>query len=237
MDSSADAGLQRLNHRKPDGLLTRLFDNKSFLVTLCLLPTVGLLLIFLTYPLGLGLWLSLTDTTIGQPGEFVGFDNFYLFDDRFSGGGLRIRSSTPPWRQWGNSYSAVARHAAEPPPAVQGIRPRHRAVAVDRADRAVLDRLVVDLSPQFSIVSYVVVDVLHLRDTYFDFLGSPWPARWSLIVADIWRGIPFVAITLLAGLQTISPSLYEAALLDGATALRSSAASACRCCCRSCRSR
>ena len=72
-------------------------------------------------------------------------------------------------------------------------------------------------SPQFSIISYVLVDVLHLRDTYINFLGTPWPARWSLIVANIWRGIPFVAITLLAGLQTISPSLYEAALLDGAS--------------------
>ena len=39
----------------------------------------------------------------------------------------------------------------------------------------------------------------------------------SLIAANIWRGIPFVAICLLAGLQTISPSLYEAAMLDGAT--------------------
>ena len=39
----------------------------------------------------------------------------------------------------------------------------------------------------------------------------------SLIAANIWRGIPFVAICLLAGLQTISPSLYEAAALDGAT--------------------
>jgi multiple sugar transport system permease protein len=56
-----------------------------------------------------------------------------------------------------------------------------------------------------------------LRDTYFNFLGEPWPARWSLIVANIWRGIPFVAISLLAGLQTISPSLYEAATIDGAT--------------------
>ena len=37
-------------------------------------------------------------------------------------------------------------------------------------------------------------------------------------MANIWRGIPFVAISLLAGLQTISPSLYEAAMLDGATA-------------------
>jgi len=71
--------------------------------------------------------------------------------------------------------------------------------------------------PQFSIISYVAVDALGLRDRYFDFLGSAWPARWSLIAANIWRGIPFVAISLLAGLQTISPSLYEAALLDGST--------------------
>ena len=71
--------------------------------------------------------------------------------------------------------------------------------------------------PQFSIISYVLVDVLHLRTTYIDFLGTTWHARWSLIAANIWRGIPFVAISLLAGLQTISPSLYEAALLDGST--------------------
>jgi multiple sugar transport system permease protein len=38
-----------------------------------------------------------------------------------------------------------------------------------------------------------------------------------VIFANIWRGVPFVAITLLAGLQTVSPSLYEAATLDGAT--------------------
>jgi multiple sugar transport system permease protein len=72
--------------------------------------------------------------------------------------------------------------------------------------------------PQFSIFSYLAVDVLHIRTTPFDFLSTVWPARWSLIAANIWRGIPFVAISLLAGLQTISPSLYEAALLDGSTA-------------------
>ena len=52
---------------------------------------------------------------------------------------------------------------------------------------------------------------------YIDFLGDPWNARLSTIAANIWRGVPFVAICLLAGLQTISPSLYEAAALDGAT--------------------
>jgi len=56
-----------------------------------------------------------------------------------------------------------------------------------------------------------------LIDRYIDFLGDPWNARFSVIAANIWRGVPFVAICLLAGLQTISPSLYEAAALDGAT--------------------
>ena len=71
--------------------------------------------------------------------------------------------------------------------------------------------------PQFSIISYLFVDQLGLRQNHFDFLGSPWPARWSLIAANIWRGTPFVAVSLLAGLQTIPASLHEAALLDGAT--------------------
>ena len=39
-----------------------------------------------------------------------------------------------------------------------------------------------------------------------------------MIAANVWRGIPFVAICLLAGLQTIPQSLYEAAAIDGATA-------------------
>ena len=69
---------------------------------------------------------------------------------------------------------------------------------------------------QFSIISWVLVK-LGLIHSYIDFLGDPWNARWSLIAANVWRGIPFVAITLLAGLQTIPPSLYEAATLDGAS--------------------
>ena len=46
--------------------LTRIFDNKPFLVGMCLLPALGLLTVFLTYPLGLGIWLSFTDTKIGR---------------------------------------------------------------------------------------------------------------------------------------------------------------------------
>jgi multiple sugar transport system permease protein len=73
--------------------------------------------------------------------------------------------------------------------------------------------------PQFSIISWSLIK-LGLIHNYIDFLGQPWAARWSVIAANVWRGIPFVAITLLAGLQTISPSLYEAATLDGAGPLQ-----------------
>jgi multiple sugar transport system permease protein len=69
---------------------------------------------------------------------------------------------------------------------------------------------------QFSIISWSLIK-LGLIDHNINFLGDSNLARGSVIFANIWRGVPFVAITLLAGLQTVSPSLYEAAVLDGAT--------------------
>jgi multiple sugar transport system permease protein len=69
---------------------------------------------------------------------------------------------------------------------------------------------------QFSIISWSLIK-LGLIDHNINFLGDTNWARFSVIFANIWRGVPFVAITLLAGLQTVSPSLYEAATLDGAT--------------------
>ena len=47
-----------------------------------MLPAAVLLLLFLTYPLGLGTWLGFTDTKIGRPGVWVGLENFkYLVSD------------------------------------------------------------------------------------------------------------------------------------------------------------
>jgi multiple sugar transport system permease protein len=69
---------------------------------------------------------------------------------------------------------------------------------------------------QFSVLSWTLMK-LGLIDEYINFLGEPNLARASTITANVWRGVPFVAICLLAGLQTISPALYEAAAIDGAT--------------------
>src|SRR5919107_227126 len=200
--------------------LMRLFDWKPFLVFMCMLPAIGLLLVFLTYPLGLGVWLAFTDTTIGQRGVFVGLENFqYLLSD-------------PLW--WGAVfysifYTAVATFGKFALGFWLALLLNNHFPFKSILRAIVLLPWIVPTvlsamafwwiyDPQFSIISYLLVDVLHWKSSNIDFLGSPWPARFSLIAANIWRGIPFVAISLLAGLQTISPSLYEAAMLDGATA-------------------
>jgi multiple sugar transport system permease protein len=69
---------------------------------------------------------------------------------------------------------------------------------------------------QFSIISHLLMKWGWI-DAPINFLGDPGAARASVIAANVWRGIPFVAISLLAGLQTIPQSLNEAAVLDGAT--------------------
>lgn len=54
----------------------------------------------------------------------------------------------------------------------------------------------------------------------FDWFSDPLAAWVPIVAADVWKTTPFVAILLLAGLQTIDPALYEAARMDGAGVLR-----------------
>ena len=48
--------------------------------------------------------------------------------------------------------------------------------------------------------------------------GSVWPARFAVVIADVWKTTPFIALLILAGLQIIPGDVYEAAKVDGATA-------------------
>ena len=198
--------------------LIRLFDNRLFLAALCLFPALALLLVFLTYPLGLGVWLAFTDTRIGRAGVWVGLENFQsLWDDRIfwlSVTNTLFYTGVATVGKFGlGLWLALLLNNNIP------FKSLIRAIVlvpwiVPTVLSAIAFWWIYD--PQFSIISYVL-KAAGLIDTNIDFLGTPWHARLSLIAANIWRGIPFVAISLLAGLQTISPSLYEAAMLDGAT--------------------
>ncbi|HEY5205290.1 MAG TPA: sugar ABC transporter permease [Roseiarcus sp.] len=195
----------------------RLLDDRNVLGFLMIAPAAAFLLVFLAYPLGLGFWLGMTDATIGRAGRFVGFANF-----------ISLAHDQIFWLSVFNTtfYTVVAS-------ALKFGLGLYLALLLNRRmPMKSLIRAVVLLpfvtptvlsaiafwwiyDPQFSIISWSLIK-LGLISQYIDFLGSPWNARWSVVFANVWRGIPFVAITLLAGLQTISPSLYEAATLDGA---------------------
>jgi multiple sugar transport system permease protein len=69
--------------------------------------------------------------------------------------------------------------------------------------------------PTFSVLNWLLYH-LGLITGRINWLGDPDLAMISIIIVNIWRGVPFFAISLLAGLQTISPELNEAAAIDGA---------------------
>jgi multiple sugar transport system permease protein len=199
--------------------LAEILDNRTVLSVLCMLPASALLLLFLTYPLGLGVWLGFTDTKIGRAGLFIGLENYVsLADDGvfwLSVFNTILYTSVATVLKFGlGLYLALLLNNHLPFKAIL------RAIIllpwiVPTVLSAIAFWWIYDA--QFSILSYML-NKLGLIDQYIDFLGKPNNARASLIAANVWRGIPFVAICLLAGLQTISPSLYEAAALDGATA-------------------
>jgi multiple sugar transport system permease protein len=198
--------------------LSRLLNDRTTLGLLFLFPAAAILIVFLTYPLGLGVWLGFTDTKIGRPGVWIGLDNFkYLAGDNvallslFNTFFYTVIASVIKFAL--GLWLALLLNEHIPFKAII------RAIVllpfiVPTALSAIAFWWIYDA--QFSIVSWTLVKA-GLIKSYIDFLGDPWNARLSTIFANVWRGVPFVAISLLAGLQTISPSLYEAAALDGAT--------------------
>ncbi|MFC3165582.1 carbohydrate ABC transporter permease [Ciceribacter thiooxidans] len=199
-------------------LLSRLGNNRDVLGFLFMLPAAVFLLCFLTYPLGLGVWLGFTDTRIGREGIFIGLENYeFLWDDSVF------------WLSVFNTvlYTVVASVLKfalglwlalllnEHLPFKSFFR---AIVLLPWVVPTVLSALAFwwIYDSQFSIISWSLIN-LGLIDQPINFLGDPTNARISVIAANVWRGIPFVAISLLAGLQTIPASLQEAASLDGAS--------------------
>ncbi|MSQ57156.1 MAG: sugar ABC transporter permease [Limnohabitans sp.] len=199
-------------------MFQKLQNSRNALGLLFMLPAAVLLLLFLTYPLGLGIWLGFTDTKVGREGVWIGLENYqFLLDDAVTRlalfNTLFYTFIASVFKFFLGLWLAILLNERIP------FKTFFRSVIllpyiVPTALSAIAFWWIYD--SQFSIISWVLVK-MGLIDTYIDFLGEPWNARLSVIAANIWRGVPFVAITLLAGLQTISPSLYEAAAIDGAS--------------------
>jgi multiple sugar transport system permease protein len=217
-DRTATAAAAAAPRVRADAPSASVLDGRNTLGALFMLPAAALLLVFLTYPLALGVWLGFTDTRIGRDGVFIGLENYELLGD-----------DSVFWLSVFNTilYTVVAsifkfalglwlalllnQHLP--------FKAFLRAIVllpwvVPTVLSAIAFWWIFDA--QFSIISWALIQ-LGIIDAPINFLGDATNARASVIAANVWRGIPFVAITLLAGLQTIPQSLYEAATLDGAS--------------------
>lgn len=181
-------------------------------------PAAVLLLGLLAYPLVLGVWLSMTSATLGDAGKFVGLANYVtILDDPTFRGAAAFSVFYTVCAEIGKLTLGLAL-ALVLNQRFRGYRAARSLMLLPWVAPTVLSALawLWLLDPQFSALSWLLIK-LHLIDTNLDFLGHAWSARFSVIVVNIWRGLPYFAIGYLAGLQSISKDLYEAAAIDGAS--------------------
>jgi multiple sugar transport system permease protein len=180
-------------------------------------PAFFLLLFLVAYPFVLSLWFSLSDARVGETGNFVGLDNFA----RLLRSGIFLQTL---------QNSIVFTAAALTLKTVLGMTLAlllFRLVRFKRLIRgAILLPFIVPTAlstlvwwwmfePLYSVVNWTLKN-LHLVNRDIPWLPDPYLAMSTVILVNTWRGLPFFAITLLAGLVAIPREMYEAAESDGA---------------------
>jgi multiple sugar transport system permease protein len=201
--------------------LTRLLENERLLASLLLAPTLVLLGLFIAYPFVMGVWLALSSTSVGNAGSFVGLANFVkawhdsIFRTAFWNTAFYTFWATVFKLALGLWLALLLNRA------FRGKRIVRAAMLLPFIIPTVLStfawRWMFD--PTFSVLNWALyhMGIIVIK---LPFLSDGAWGMWCAIVVNTWRGMPFFAITLLAGLQTISPDLHEAASLDGANGWR-----------------
>jgi multiple sugar transport system permease protein len=185
---------------------------------LMLAPPLLFLIAFVGYPFVYGIWLSLEDREVARSAIFVGLGNF--LDDARDPVFWQVVRNTFVY-----TFAATVLKAAGGLALALVLNQNFPMKNLVRA--LVLLPFIVPtvlstiawmwiLDPAFSVLNWFLVH-LGVPKPGPSWLGNSYLAMGSLIVVNTWRGLPFYAITLLAGLQTIPGDLYEAATIDGAT--------------------
>jgi len=197
----------------------RWLDQEQTLAWLLVGPLVLLLLGLVAYPFGVAVMYALSDRTLAEPGRFVGLANVWnLWDNQI-------------YRQtlWNTIVYTIGATILKLGAGLGLALILNEKLPLKRLIRsAVLLPWIVPtvlsamawlwlLTPNFSVLNWILVHS-GLSQRGLPWLTSPSLAMFSVILVNTWRGIPFFAITLLAGLQTIPGELYEASAIDGAGA-------------------
>ena len=175
--------------------------------------------LFVAYPFVRGIWLSLLDSVIGREGDFVGVQNYVklwhdsIFQRTAANTFIYTGVATVLKLGLGMAVALMLNNLI-------GFKRILRAsMLLPWIVPTVLSTLAWKwmFDPTFSIVNWILYHLAFIQ-IRVDWLGGPVAAMVSVVLVNVWRGMPFFAITLLAGLQTISPDVHEAAAIDGANA-------------------
>ena len=190
------------------GPVTQLLEDERWLAILLLLPTLLLLGLFIAYPFFKGVELSVTDTKVGVPGQFVGLQNF---EKIWNDGIFHVAV----WNTcFYTSVTTVFKLALGLWLALL-LNNNFKGKAFTRAFillpfiiPTVLSTLAWKwmFDPTFSVINWMLfrLGVIHGR---INWLGDPNLALISVIIVNVWRGVPFYAISLLAGLADDQPRI------------------------------
>lgn len=187
---------------------------------LLIFPTFLYLSLFVFYSLGLACYLALTNSTVGRPGAFVGITNFTWL----------VQTRAFQTTLYNTALYVVITVLFKTVLGILLALGLHRATIFPRLIRVfILLPWVTPIAlstlawkwifdPRYSSLNWALRQ-MGIISQNIPWLSFPTYARIAIIIVNIWRGVPFFAFNILAGLKTIPQELYEAAEVDGAGAL------------------
>ena len=201
------------------GPLGRLLEREAIFSWLMLAPALLFLLAFVAYPFVYGVYLSLQQRAVAQEGVFVGLQNYV--DNWHTPIFWQVAQNTVVFTFAATVFKLVggmglALVMNQQFPFKNLVR---AALLLPWIVPTVLSTIawMWIFDPTFSVINWTLV-YTGLMERGPSWVGDGFWAMVMVIIANVWRGLPFYAITLLAALQTISGELYEAAAIDGANA-------------------
>ena len=205
----------------PPSLRTRvsaLLDRDGILGPIFVSPAVLLLLILVAYPFCMALYFSMSNAFIGRPSHFIGFKNFInlwqsdAFRQTFQNAFVFTGAAVAVKLVLGISLALLLSEQLWFKRAIRG------AILLPWVIPTALSTLGWwwMFNSLYSVVNWTGIAAGLMDPPGPNWLGQKYYAMTAVVVVNIWRGLPFFAITILAGLVSIPKELYEAAEADGA---------------------
>ncbi len=197
-----------------------LLDRERILGPVFITPAMVLILLLVAYPFCMALYFSLSNAFIGRPSQFIGIGNFVrlwesdAFRQTFQNAFVFTGASVAVKLVLGTSLALLLHQQLWCKRLIRG------AILLPWVIPTALSTLGWwwMFNSLYSVVNWTGIALGLMAAPGPNWLGQSYYAMAAVITVNIWRGLPFFAITILAGLVAIPRDLYEAAETDGAGA-------------------